>query len=85
MKQNQQLFVCLKQEEEAQVLCDHVVDQTKQENVLGGSSKAPEVALATVDQGESVQILSCELLIKPMVSLQLSLGKHLELSSACSK
>ena len=71
----------LKLEEEAEVAeaeCGHVPDQIKQEEkVPGGSSKALELVLPTVEQGDNFKSLACELLIRPLVCLQLSLVEHL--------
>ncbi|KAG5374036.1 hypothetical protein IGI04_042599 [Brassica rapa subsp. trilocularis] len=73
--------LCLKLEEEAEVAeaeCGHVPDQIKQEEkVPGGSSKALELVLPTVEQGDNFKSLACELLIRPLVCLQLSLVEHL--------
>ncbi|WZZ70857.1 hypothetical protein YC2023_082227 [Brassica napus] len=73
--------LCLKLEEEAEVAeaeCGHVPDQIKQEEkVPGGSSKALELVLPTVEQGDNFKSLACELLIRPLVCLQLSLLEHL--------
>ncbi|WZZ60356.1 hypothetical protein YC2023_060463 [Brassica napus] len=73
--------LCLKLEEEAEVAeaeCGHVPDQIKQEEkVPGGSSKALELVLPTVEQGDNFKSLACELLTRPLVCLQLSLVEHL--------
>ncbi|KAG2266369.1 hypothetical protein Bca52824_073448, partial [Brassica carinata] len=62
--------LCLKLEEEAEVAeaeCGHVPDQIKQEEkVPGGSSKALELVLPTVEQGDNFKSLACELLIRPL-------------------
>ena len=66
------------QEGETQVISGHVPDQTKkEEGVLRESSTASELVLALVDQGDNFKTLTCELLIRPMVYLQLSLVEHL--------
>lgn len=68
----------LEQEEDAQVECDHVPHQTKQEDgALGGTPKAPEVVLSIVEQGDNFKTLSCDLLIRSVGCLQFSLVEHL--------
>lgn len=76
--QGQHLDDQLKQEEGSSLICDHLSVQNQDEvGVFDGSPKAPELALSIVDQGDNFKTLSCELLIRPMVCLQISLVENL--------
>ncbi|WZZ50889.1 hypothetical protein YC2023_050996 [Brassica napus] len=77
--------LCLKLEEEAEVAeaeCGHVPDQIKQEEkVPGGSSKALELVLPTVEQGDNFKSLACELLIRPLDVDRIILERSIQLQT----